>query len=165
MTLVKFIRCFLWRHQPGNRHPDSPSGPHWLGGQQGVIGVPGQPSAVTSPRRMNHHELLSWSRRHLRWLLWFALLSPAAQVAAAAHVLSHSATAQHEGRGQDAANLTSCHLCPLAAAVSIGGAPSAVFTAPRVDVRHVLSDHRLPGRAGASLLRLFDSRAPPSLLH
>jgi hypothetical protein len=113
---------------------------------------------------MNEQAVQAWIRRHLRWLLCLALLLPIAQVAGAVHVLSHLATIE-QGRGrQDAADLPQCQLCPLAAAVAVGGAPStppavrlAVLPAPQVV-------QAVPGRAASTPRRAFDSRGPPSLL-
>ena len=113
---------------------------------------------------MNEQALQAWIRRHLRWLLCFALLLPLAQVAGAVHVLWHLAPVE-QGRGsQDAADLPQCQLCPLAAAVGAGGAPSTppvlrldVLPAPPVA-------QAVPGRAASPPRRPFDSRGPPSLL-
>ena len=114
---------------------------------------------------MHEQALLAWLRRHLRWLLCFALLLPAAQVAGAVHLLSHLAKAE-QGRGsQDTADLPQCQLCPLAAAVGTGGAPSTppvlrLDLLPRATVAQAV-----PGRAPSAPRRAFDSRGPPSLPH
>ncbi len=114
---------------------------------------------------MNEQSILRWIRRHLRWLLCFALLLPLAQVAGAVHVLSHLATAE-QGRGsQDTADLPQCQICPLAAAVGTGGAPSTPLVL-RLDVPHPTAPlaQVVPGRAPSAPRRPFDSRGPPLLL-
>ena len=113
---------------------------------------------------MKEQALLAWIRRHLRWLLCLALLLPVAQVAAAVHVLSHLATLQDGGGKQDTADLPQCQICPLAAAVGSGGAPS---TPPvlRLDILPAARGAQaVPGRAPSTPRRAFDSRGPPSLL-
>ena len=113
---------------------------------------------------MNEQALQAWIRHHLRWLLCLALLLPVAQVAGAVHLLSHLATAEQGRVRQDAADLPQCQLCPLAAAVGVGGAPST----PPVLRLHVLPaaqvTQAVPGRAASTPRRPFDSRGPPSLL-
>jgi hypothetical protein len=113
---------------------------------------------------MNEQRLLDWVRRHLRWLLCFALLLPVAQLAGAVHVLSHL-TRNEQGRSQDAADAPQCQICPLAAAVGAGGAPSTPphlhFDSPAP----TLLVQAVPGRAPSAPLRVFDSRGPPSLLY
>ncbi|MDB5954002.1 hypothetical protein [Ramlibacter sp.] len=114
---------------------------------------------------MNEQALQAWIRRHLRWLLCFALLLPVAQVAGAVHLLSHLAPTEQRRGSQDAADPAQCQICPLAAAISSGGAPS---TPPvlRLDVLPAAQiAQAVPGRAGSTPRRLFDSRGPPSLLH
>ena len=113
---------------------------------------------------MKEQARLAWIRRHLRWLLCFALLLPVAQLAGAVHLLSHLATTE-QGRGkQDSADLPQCQICPLAAAGGSGGAPST----PPVLRLHVLPAapvaQAVPGRAASTPRRPFDSRGPPSLL-
>lgn len=75
---------------------------------------------------MYRPSLAHWARRHLMVLLCFALLLPAAQVASAVHALAHLASVQQDGRSQDAADSLSCEICPVAAAVGLGGAPAAM---------------------------------------
>jgi hypothetical protein len=113
---------------------------------------------------MNEQALLAWIRRHLRWLLCLALLLPLAQLAGAVHLLSHLASTQDAGGKQDTADLPQCQICPLAAAVGSGGAPST----PPVLHLDILPAAQLaqavPGRAPSAPRRAFDSRGPPSLL-
>lgn len=68
--------------------------------------------------------LLHVARRHLRWLLCFALLLPVAQWASAAHVLAHAADAGRRSGPEPAHHLQHCPVCPIAAVVAAGGAAS-----------------------------------------
>ena len=68
--------------------------------------------------------LLHVARRHLRWLLCFALLLPVAQWASAAHTLTHAADAGRRSGPEPASHLQHCPVCPIAAAVATGGAAS-----------------------------------------
>ena len=113
---------------------------------------------------MNGQRLLGWIRRHLRWLLCFALLLPVAQVAGAVHLLSHLAPIE-QGRTQDGADLPQCQICPLAAAVGLGGAVSTPPTLHLDVLPAVRLVQAVPGRAPSAPRRPFDSRGPPSLLH
>lgn len=98
-------------------------------------------------------------------LLCFALLLPAAQVASAVHALAHLASVQQDGRSQDAADLPTCEICPLAAAVGLGGAPAAVPVVHGGDAPGCFLAPAAVARMVAAALRLFDSRGPPALLH
>lgn len=104
------------------------------------------------------------SRKRLAWLLWFALLLPFAQLAAAAHELGHlAAPAQVQGGvGKAKAQAATCEVCLVAAAVDGGGAAQAPmawaaapvhFKEPGVIAAGVVAS----GSAGA-----FLPRAPPS---
>jgi hypothetical protein len=68
--------------------------------------------------------------RRLAWLLWFALLVPVAQFAAAAHPLSHAAAeARGDLESKRSLNQAHCDLCLVAAAIGVAapaGAPPAV---------------------------------------
>ena len=68
--------------------------------------------------------LLHVARRHLRWLLCFALLLPVAQWASAAHALTHATDAGRRSGPEPASHLQHCPVCPIAAAVASGGAAS-----------------------------------------
>ena len=68
--------------------------------------------------------LLHVARRHLRWLLCFALLLPVAQWASLAHAFTHTADAGSRSGPEPGAHLQHCPVCPLAAAVAAGGLAS-----------------------------------------
>lgn len=73
---------------------------------------------------MSSSTLLHVARRHLRWLLCFALLLPIAQWAGAAHALTHVADAGRRSGPEPASHLQHCPVCPIAAAVATGGLAS-----------------------------------------
>ena len=68
--------------------------------------------------------LLHVARRHLRWLLCFALLLPVAQWASAVHAIAHATDAGRRSGPEPANHLQHCPVCPIAAAVATGGAAS-----------------------------------------
>jgi hypothetical protein len=107
--------------------------------------------------------LLHWARRHLRWLLCFALLLPAAQLAGAVHAFSHlNASTQQRDPGAPAD--VHCSICAVAAAVGAGGLPSTplVLPADATPARRVLP---APLRAvHAAPQRRLANRGPPLLL-
>lgn len=115
---------------------------------------------------MRDSHLLVWARRHVRWLLALVLLLPSAQLAAAVHVLSHvTDTAQTQREDADAAHIGQCELCTLAAVAGGGALPSAAATH---HVHATAAEHVTdapPVRVAAAFTRVFDSRAPPALLH
>lgn len=73
---------------------------------------------------MSSSTLLHVARRHLRWLLCFALLLPVAQWAGAAHAFTHAADAGRRSGPEPASHLQHCPVCPVAAAVATGGPAS-----------------------------------------
>lgn len=77
---------------------------------------------------MPRSTLLHVARRHLRWLLCFALLLPVAQWASAAHAFTHTADASRRSGSETAGHLPHCPVCPIAAAVATGGAASTPAT-------------------------------------
>jgi hypothetical protein len=103
-----------------------------------------------------------FSRRCLAWLLWIGLLLPVAQVAAAAHALSHaSQEASRNGDGAQAAAQAHCDLCLIGAAIG-GAAPSTeaptlltvTVSQPAVQTAAVELPPAVPELA-------YRSRAPP----
>jgi len=68
--------------------------------------------------------LLHVARRHLRWLLCFSLLLPAAQWASVAHAFTHAADAGSRSGPEPGLHLQHCPVCPVAAAVAAGGLAS-----------------------------------------
>ena len=89
---------------------------------------------------MSRSMLLHAARRHLGWLLWFALLLPVAQWASVAHAFTHAATdAGSRSAPEPGTHLQHCPVCPVAAAVAAGGLASspAGFAAPVVDATDV----------------------------
>jgi hypothetical protein len=108
--------------------------------------------------------LLHWARRHLRWLLCFAMLLPAAQLAGAAHAFSHLNASTQQQRDDGASVDLHCGLCVVAAAIGGGGLPSTAALLP--------PDLAPAARAAAALIatvhlapqRRPTNRGPPSLL-
>lgn len=102
------------------------------------------------------------SRKRLAWLLWFALLLPFAQVAVAAHELSHVQRA--EAVSKVSAQPVQCDVCLVAAAVGSGGAASAahVFTGLTFANEGPLARPAAPRPAEPPAF--FHSRAPPPAL-
>ena len=98
--------------------------------------------------------------RRFLWSLLLAVLLPLAQVAAAAHEVTHVRAAVSDKSGQPAPH---CDLCAVAAAVTGGGAASTapvVVHAPAVE--HRASWQPQTPQAPAHVAH-FLSRAPPSL--
>ncbi len=98
------------------------------------------------------------------WLLWLGLLLPVAQLAAAAHALSHvrPASAGDESQPQ-APHLVHCDLCLTAAAIG-GAAPAAavaIVFAPTLPSELPAGFIAAP-RSVATVLA-YRSRAPPVL--
>jgi len=104
------------------------------------------------------------SPRHLgiSWLVWLALLLPAAQSAATWHGYSHTGSdvSRHEPDKQSQ-HVTHCDLCLTAAAVSGGG---LVDDQPALSVRgarHELPEPDVVGIWPAFPTLAYLSRAPP----
>lgn len=74
---------------------------------------------------MSSRTLFHVARRHLRWLLCFALLLPVAQWAGAAHAFTHAADGGRRSGPEPASHLQHCPVCPIAAAVAAGGLASS----------------------------------------
>jgi hypothetical protein len=112
---------------------------------------------------MHSRPLRFVSPRRFGWLLWFALLLPVAQAAAACHAFSHlrDAPTSEPDKGKQAAQPSHCDRCLMAAAIG-GGAPLAdaqSFTHPALR-------HDLPQADGSDVwlappVRAYRSRAPP----
>jgi len=102
------------------------------------------------------------SRRCLAWLVWIGLLLPVAQVAAAAHALSHARQeASRDGEGKAAIQAAHCDLCLIAAAIG-GGAPlSEPAAAPPVALRHEAPRAAFADVWLALPVPAYRSRAPP----
>lgn len=97
--------------------------------------------------------------RRLLWSLLFTLLLPLAQVAAAAHELSHLRPAE----SKSAPLAIQCDQCAVAAAVSGGGAPSAAPPLATVEWHGAEPAGRLAAPHAIERFVAFSSRAPPSL--
>ncbi len=105
-----------------------------------------------------------FATRRFAWLLWLGLLLPVAQLAAAAHALSHArpASTSDESHPQ-APHLVHCDLCLTAAAIG-GAAPAAAvatFVAPTWPSSLPAGFVAAP-RSVATVLA-YRSRAPPVL--
>lgn len=107
----------------------------------------------------------SISRPRLAWLVWFALLFPVAQAAAAVHGISHVARDASRTPDGGFAHQAHCDLCLTAASIN-GGAPLAEVVAPVVPMIR----HELPKMAAATEWSVpsahpYRSRAPPFASH
>jgi imidazolonepropionase-like amidohydrolase len=100
--------------------------------------------------------------RRLLWSLLLALLLPLAQVAAAAHELSHVQAASNAG-SKSAPAAAHCDLCAVAASISGGGTPSTAPTLAPVHTEAVQPASRVPAAHFAQPFSAFASRAPPVL--
>jgi hypothetical protein len=108
--------------------------------------------------------LLHWARRHLRWLLCFALLLPVAQLAGAVHAFTHLNPAGQQQRDDGAPADVPCAICVVAAAVGGGAMPSApVVLLPDLPAPEIASIP-LPRPVDAAPQRRLANRGPPSLL-
>lgn len=105
--------------------------------------------------------LLHVARRHLRWLLCFALLLPVAQWASLAHAFTHTANAGSRSGPEPGVHLQHCPVCPIAAAVAAGGlasGPSGLASASRGEAAAAGTPVRSEVRAA---VRRPTNRGPP----
>ncbi|MEO8921541.1 MAG: hypothetical protein ABI330_01695 [Caldimonas sp.] len=111
---------------------------------------------------MAPHRLLFGSPRRYAWLLWFALLLPVAQAAAACHAFTHlRETPSSESGAKQGLHSSHCDICLMGAAIA-GAAPSgepASFESPTFghEVPHTESANAAP----AFEILAYLSRAPP----
>lgn len=102
------------------------------------------------------------SRRRLWWLLWFALLLPAAQSAAAWHAVSHTGLeSRSETGGNRALHLNDCALCLTAAAMSGGALAGQMERVPIVAANFAAPQVSADGVWPTFPARAYLSRAPP----
>lgn len=101
------------------------------------------------------------SVRRYFWIFLLALLLPAAQVAAAAHELSHVCPAVEAGSKSGLAG-GHCDICALAAQVEGGATPGAAAKAPPLELRQGAPFWHFASRLSAGASAPFDSRAPPT---
>lgn len=108
--------------------------------------------------------ILHWARRHLRWLLCFALLLPAAQLAGAVHAFTHLNASTQQQRDGGAPVDLHCAICAVAAAVGAGGLPSTpvLLPADTSPVQRALPVAPLAVHAAPQ--RRLANRGPPLLL-
>ena len=92
--------------------------------------------------------------RRLFWSLLFALILPLAQVAAAAHEVTHLKAPPTS---------IQCDLCELAAAVSGGAAPSVPLAIAPAASPQSAPDATIVAAHFTEPFTAFASRAPPSL--
>ncbi len=111
---------------------------------------------------MHAHRSRTAPQRRFVWLLWLALLLPAAQAAASWHALSHALSdAVGAGDSKHAPPLHHCDLCLTAASIG-GSAPAGAPPALKaVALRHELPRFAVFTRWVASPARAYLSRAPP----
>ncbi|MEJ6022366.1 hypothetical protein [Ramlibacter sp. PS4R-6] len=98
--------------------------------------------------------------RRFLWTLLLALVLPFAQVAAAAHEVSHVRAAASDKSGVPAPH---CDVCAVAAAVTGGGAASDAPVLLHAPVRHEQPLAQSPAPHAGEPIAFFLSRAPPSL--
>ena len=108
--------------------------------------------------------ILHWARRHMRWLLCFALLLPAAQLAGAVHAFSHLNASKQQQRDDGAPGDLHCAICAVAAAVGAGGLPStpALLLADASPTERVLPVTSVTVHVAPQ--RRLSNRDPPLLL-
>jgi hypothetical protein len=102
-------------------------------------------------------------RRHLCWIFLFALLLPLAQLAAAAHEVSHVRPALEMG-SKSGLQGGHCDMCALAAQVDGGAAASSPPKLPLPAPRQSTPEWTVADRLCAGTIVPFDSRAPPNSL-
>ncbi|MGZ5270210.1 MAG: hypothetical protein ACXWC6_06275 [Ramlibacter sp.] len=104
------------------------------------------------------------ARRHLRWLLCFALLLPVAQWASVAHAFTHAADAGGRSAPEPGTHLQHCPVCPAAAAVAAGGL--ACGSAGLAEALRAAAAAVAPPAPAAPkvLARRPANRGPPALL-
>ena len=98
--------------------------------------------------------------RRFLWSLLLALILPLAQVAAAAHEVSHVRTAVSDKSGVPAPH---CDLCAVAAAVTGGGAASQAPVLQHAPAQYEQPLTLAPAPHAGEPVAFFLSRAPPSL--
>ena len=103
------------------------------------------------------------NRRRLLCSFLLALLLPLAQLAAAAHDLSHVRPAVETGSKSTPAN-AHCDLCVVAAAIGGGGAPSSAPALLLADAGTASPAAQPAPTGGAAPTFAFLSRAPPAFL-
>ncbi|MGJ7509104.1 hypothetical protein [Variovorax sp. GT1P44] len=102
------------------------------------------------------------SPRHWAWMLWFALLLPMAQVASAAHALSHPVEPAgiHAG-DKGLPHSFTCDLCLTAAALHGGALRSEPLHLPHSAAQDEAPRHAPTGTWQELLAPVYRSRAPP----
>src|SRR3954471_8838009 len=98
--------------------------------------------------------------RRLLWAFLLALILPFAQVAAAAHEVSHIRSAVGDKSGVPAPH---CDVCAIAAAVTGGGAASQAPVVLHAPAPQSQPHSQTPAPRVAERVAFFLSRAPPSL--
>lgn len=116
---------------------------------------------------MIHATLRLLLRRHrLALALWLALLLPLGQLAATAHVLSHTsaqiALAAGAVPGEQGLDLAHCELCLTAAAIGSAAPAPLPDPLPLIAARHAAPAFDVGSVVGAALRLAYRSRAPPS---
>lgn len=111
---------------------------------------------------MNKLSSRAFPQRRLWWLLWLALLLPAAQAAAAWHAVSHAALeSSGETGGKQLVHLNDCAQCLAAAAMS-GGAPTGqIQRVIHSEACYAVPPFTADGLLPAFRARAYLSRAPP----
>jgi len=113
---------------------------------------------------MSAHRPALFSRRSRLWLVWLALLLPAAQAAATWHTFSVAPACSADPHGRAALHSAHCDLCLTAAALSGSASPAVAPDTPCTAGRHE-SPQTMSGAArSAPAAWAYRSRAPPPAL-
>jgi len=99
------------------------------------------------------------ARRHL-WTFLIALLLPFAQLAAAAHEVSHIQAAAQAG-SKSGLHGGHCEMCAVAAQIGGGAAASDLPKLCHPDLREASPVWHFANRSWIEAVAGFDSRAPP----
>ena len=114
---------------------------------------------------MSAHRPALFSRRSRLWLVWLALLLPAAQAAATWHTFSAAPAGSTDLHGRAALHSAHCDLCLTAAALSGSASAANAPDTPRPAGRHE-SPRAISGSARlAPTAWAYRSRAPPLAPH
>jgi hypothetical protein len=109
---------------------------------------------------MNPFNLARFTRRHIAWLMWLAMLVPAAQMAATLHELSHLDAAAAHGVDK-AAHHKVCELCLAGDAIAGGALVIQPFVVAHAPIIHGAPVSPVRSVWAGAAARAYESRAPP----
>lgn len=100
------------------------------------------------------------------WLLWLALLVPVAQIVATSHAISHAnLEAPGDAGTKQTLHHTPCDLCFAAAALTNGAPAGTPYLLPHATAVRETPNPNFSRLWIALTVRVYESRAPPSLPH